>query len=185
MAVHAASVLLVLIATQLLLLLTFCLIAGAMFEHRLELGIETRTRHERMAERAAREYQAERARMLDIAHSSFRVRKPIEGWQEIENWLRARAQGENQLTEYRAVLEAASQWDDVRAADRLANDFTALLLAKRANGEALLVVEQRLATNPKYQVSPPAQAIRIAELAAMAGKRALQRRVAPAGQEPV
>lgn len=181
MAVHAESILFVLIATQLLFLLTFCLIAGAMFEHRLELGIETRTRQERLAERTAREYQAERAQMLDIAHSKFRVRKPLEGWQEIESWLRARAQGENQLTEYRAVLEATSQWDDVRPADRLANDFTALLLAKRANGEALLVVEQRLATNPKYQISPPAQAIRIAELAGLAGKRALQRRVVPAG----
>ena len=178
-AVHAASILFVLIATQLLLLLTFCLIAGAMFEHRLELGIDTLTRHERMAERAARESQAERAHMLDTAHSKFRVRKPLEGWQEIESWLRVRAQDESQLTEYRAVLEATSKWHDVRAADRLANDFVALLLTKRANGEALLVVEQRLATNPKYQVSPPAQAIRIAELAGLAGKRALQRRVAP------
>jgi hypothetical protein len=134
-----------------------------------------------MAERAAREHQAERGQMLDTAHSKFRVRKPLEGWQEIESWLRVRAQGESQLTEYRAVLEATSKWDDVRAADRLANDFIALLLTKRANGEALLVVEQRLATNPKYQVLPPVQAIRIAELAGLAGKRALQRRVAPEG----
>jgi hypothetical protein len=178
-AMHAASILFVLIATQLLLLLTFCLIAGAMFEHRLELGIDTLTRHERMAERATRESRAERGQMLDTAHSKFRVRKPLEGWQEIESWLRVRAQGESQLTEYRAVLEATSKWDDVRAADRLANDFTALLLTKRANGEALLVVEQRLVTNPKYQVLPPAQAIRIAELAGLAGKRALQRRLAP------
>jgi hypothetical protein len=67
----------------------------------------------------------------------------------------------------------------VRAADRLANDLIELLLSKRANGEALLVVEQRLATNPKYQVAPAARAVRIAELAGAAGKRALQRRVAP------
>jgi hypothetical protein len=178
-AVHEAATLFVLIATQLLLLLTFCLIAGAMFEHRLELGIDTLTRHERMAERAVREHQAERGHMLDTAHAKFRVRKPLEGWQEIESWLSSRAQGDNQLSEYRAVLAATSQWGDMRAADRLANDFVALLLAKRANGEALLVVEQRLATNPKYQVVPPAQAIRIAELAGLAGKRALQRRVAP------
>jgi hypothetical protein len=184
-AVHEVSTLLVLIATQLLLLLTFCLVAGAMFEHRLELGIDTRTRHERTAERATREHQAERGRMLDTAYSNFRVRKPVEGWQAIENWLGANARGENQLPEYRAVLEAASQWDDVRAADRLADDLIGLLLTKRANGAALLVVEQRLATNPKYQVSPPARAIRIAELAGAAGKRALQRRVAPEGQEPV
>jgi hypothetical protein len=177
-AVHATATLLVLVATQLLLLLTFCLIAGALFEHRLELGIDTLTRHERMAERAAREYQAERAQMLDSAHARFRVRKPLEGWQEIESWLRARAQGDGQQSEYRAVLEATSQWDDVRAADRLANEFIALLLAKRANGDALLVVEQRLATNPRFQVEPAARAVRIAELAGLAGKRALQRRVA-------
>jgi hypothetical protein len=81
--------------------------------------------------------------------------------------------------EYRAVLEAASKWDDARPADRLANELVALLLAKRANGEALGVVEQRFATNPQFQVLPAAQAVRIAELAGAAGKRSLQRRITP------
>jgi len=79
--------------------------------------------------------------------------------------------------EYRAVLAAASKWDDVRAADRLANELAGLLLAKRATGEALSVVEERLATNPEFQVLPSAQALRIAELAGAAGKRSLQQRV--------
>jgi hypothetical protein len=179
MAIHGTALLPALMAAQLLFLLAFALVAGAMFEHRLELGIDSRTRQERLAERAAREHQVERARMLDIAYSAFRVRKPLEGWQEIEAWLRVHGQGDSQLAEYRAVLAATSEWDDVRAADKLANDFTALLLAKRATGEALVVVEQRLATNPQYQVSPPAQAVRIAELAGLAGKRGLQRRLAP------
>jgi hypothetical protein len=179
MVVGGAPLWAAMVLTQLLFLLTFSLLGGAMFEHRLELGIDSKTRQERLSERDAREQAAERGRMLDRAHSGFRVRKPLEGWQEIEAWLRLHAQGEKQLVEYRAVLEAASKWDDVRAADRLANDFVAILLAKRANGEALAVVEQRLATNPRFQVMPPAQAIRIAELAAAAGKRALQRRVVP------
>ena len=178
-AVRGVSLVLALIAVQLLFLLIFAVVAGAMFEHRLELGIDSKTRQERIAERDAREHQVERGRMLDVAYSKFRVRKPLEGWQEIEAWLRVHAQGESQLVEYRAVLEAASGWDDVRAADRLANELVALLLTRRASGEALLVVEQRLATNPKYQVSPPAQALRVAELAGVAGKRALQRQVAP------
>jgi hypothetical protein len=178
MAAHGTALLPALIAAQLLLLLTFALVAGTLFEHRLELGIDSKTRQERMAERAAREHQAERARMLDIAHSKLRVRKPLEGWQEIEAWLRVHAQGDSQLPEYRAVLQAASEWDDARPADRLTNDLVALLLAKRATGEALLVVEQRLATNPKYQVAPPSHAVRIAELAGAAGKKGLQRRLA-------
>ena len=73
-------------------------------------------------------------------------------------------------------MSAASAWDDVRPADKLANDLVATLLARRETGEALLIVEQRLASNPKYQVMPEATALRIAELAGAAGKKALQRR---------
>jgi hypothetical protein len=191
MLVHAVSTGLALVGMQLIYLLTFALVGGALFEHRLELGIESKTRQERMAERDTREHAAERARMLDRAYSGFRVRKPLEGWQEIESWLRrygqeapregqAERSGDSPLlVEYRAVLEAASKWDDVRAADRLANDLVGLLLARRANGEVLSVVEGRLGTNPQFQVLPPAQAIRVAELAGAAGKRPLQRRVSP------
>jgi hypothetical protein len=194
MAVHAVSTGLALIAMQLICLLTFALLGGMLFEHRLALGLDSKTRDERLAERDVREHAAERSRMLDRAYSGFRVRKPMEGWQEIEAWLRQHQQAgktrasqqENHkdsprdsalLVEYRAVLEAASKWDDVRAADRLANDLVGLLLAKGANGEALSVVEGRLGTNQQFQVLPPAQAIRIAELAGVAGKRSLQRRV--------
>jgi len=192
MGVHAVSSGFALIAMQLTYLLMFALVGGALFEHRLELGIESKTRLERLAERAAREHEAERRRMFDRAYSGFRVRKPLEGWQEIETWLRQHGQadtprenqkdrpGENPLlVEYRAVLEVASKWDDVRAADRLANELVGLLLAKRSNGEALSVVERRLATNAQFQVLPRAQATRVAELAGAAGKRSLQRRVMP------
>jgi uncharacterized protein YejL (UPF0352 family) len=178
MALHGVSIAPALFATQMLFLLTFALVGGAMFEHRLELGIESKTRRERLAERDAREHESERRRMLDRAYSGFRARKPLEGWKEVEMWLQLHARAKMQLVEYRAVLEATSKWDDVRVADRLANDLVAILLAKRANGEALMVVEQRLATNPRYQVLPPAQAVRIAELAAAAGKRGLQQRIA-------
>ncbi|MFL6604532.1 MAG: hypothetical protein ACJ8R9_24790 [Steroidobacteraceae bacterium] len=198
MVVHGVSTGFALIAVQMMFLLTAALVGGAMFEHRLELGIESKTHQERLAERDAREHAVERGRMLDRAYTGFRVRKPLEGWQQIETWLREHGQAndprenntaernapgsprnESLLVEYRAVLEAASKWDDVRPADRLANEFVALLLAKRATGEALSVVERRLATNPQYQVLPPAQAMRIAELAGAAGKRSLQRRVMP------
>lgn len=187
MATHAVSIGFAFLAMQLVFLLTFALVGGALFEHRLELGIESKTRKERMAERDAREHTAERLRMLDRAYNGFRVRKPSEGWQEIETWLRRYSQASQEsqpgdsplLVEYRAILEAASQWDDVRPADRLANDLVGLLLAKRATGEALGVVENRLTTNPQFQLSPAALAIRIAELAGAAGKKPLQRRVSP------
>jgi hypothetical protein len=177
MVVHEVSLATGLIAAQLLFLIVFCLVGGAVFENRLELGINTRTLKERIAERDAREHETERRHMLDRAYALFRVRKPLEGWREIELWLLRHAQGENQAAEYRALLDAASRWDDVRAADKLANEFIALLLAKRANGEALDIAEQRLATNPLFQPSPISQSLRLAELAGAAGKRSLQRQI--------
>jgi hypothetical protein len=169
------SLLAMLLLVQLALLLMFALVAGAMFEHRWELGIDSKTRQERLAERAQREHEIERARMLDIVHAKFRVRQPAEGWDEIERWLRTHSD----LSEHRAVLTATSAWDEVRPADKLANNLVTTLLARRETGEALLIVEQRLATNPRFQVTPEAVAVRIAELAGAAGKKALQRRIGP------
>lgn len=168
-----ATSLIVLAVIELALLLAFALVAGAMFEHRLELGIDSKTRQERLAERAAREHEAERGHMLDTAYTKFRMHQGLEGWEIISRWLSAHSG----LEEYRAVLQASSSWDDVRAGDKVADELVALLLAARSNGEALLVVERRLASNPGYRVAPEAFAVRLAELAGAAGKKGLQRRL--------
>jgi hypothetical protein len=173
-ATQGLALLIVLVVVQLALLLMFALVAGAMFEHRHELGIDSKTRQERLAERDLREHTAARAHMLEVAYTKFRVHRSAEGWEEIAGWLRTHSD----LSEHRAVLSAACAWDDVRPADKLANELVATLLARRETGEALLIVEQRLASNPKYQVMPQALAIRIAELAGAAGKKALQRQLA-------
>lgn len=172
-AAQGLALLTVLVVVQLALLLMFALVAGAMFEHRHELGIDTVTRQERLAERNLQEHTAARAHMLEVAYTKFRVHRSAEGWEEIAGWLRTHSD----LMEHRAVLTAASAWDDLRPADKLANELVAALLARRETGEALLIVEQRLASNPKYQVMPETTAVRLAELAGVAGKKALQRRI--------
>jgi hypothetical protein len=168
-----ATSLIVLAVIELALLLTFALVAGAVFEHRLELGIDSKTRQERLAERAAREHAAERGHMLDTAYTQFRLHQAVEGWGIISRWLSAHSG----LEEYRAVLQASSSWDDARAGDKVANELVALLLAAGSTGEAVLVVERRLASNPGYRVAPAAFAVRLAELAGAAGKKGLQRRL--------
>jgi hypothetical protein len=177
---YGTSAWVVIAGTQMLFLLTFAFVGGMVHEHRLELGIDTRTRKERLAEREEREHVSERNSMLDRAYTKFRVRKPLEGWQEIESWLtlhgRSEDPGEKVLPEHRAVLAAAARWDDVRPADRMADDLIALFLARRETGRALDVLEERLTTNPKYRPEA-AHAVRLAELATVAGKRALRRRL--------
>jgi len=98
---------------QLGLLTIFALVGGALHEHRLELGIEYRTAHERRAERSEREHASERNRMLGHAYAKFRVSKPLEGWQEIQSWLKLHARADDLsdkvLLEHRAVLAAAAR----------------------------------------------------------------------------
>lgn len=164
--------------TQLLLLLTFSLVGGVVHEHRFELGIDTLTRQEREAARTEREHASARAQMLDRAYAKFNVRRALEGWAEIQKWIEVYTADEL-LTEYREVLKATSAWPDPGPADRLASDLIAALLARGRTGEALGIVEERLASNPKFRPAEEAHTIRLAELAGFAGKRALQRQLDP------
>ena len=152
-------------ATQLGLLTVFALVGGALHEHRLELGIEFRTPRERLAERTERERISERNRVMDNAYTRFRVGKPLEGWQEIQSWLKLHGRAEDLtdklLVEHRAVLATAARWDDVRPADRLTDDLVELYFARRETGRALEVVEERLATNPRYRPKSPGHITRL------------------------
>ena len=171
---------LALIALQLLFFMLFGLIGTAVFEHRLEFGLDSRTPEEHREERDRREHNQARQRAMDHAYEQFRVQKPLEGWREIETWLEAHAVGEATVPEYHAVFDAACGWDDVRPGDRLANELIGLLMARRQTGLALEAAEQRFATNPKFR---PTAAARLAELAAVAGKRALRRQLEPRAPE--
>jgi hypothetical protein len=85
---------------QLAFLLAFALIGSVLHEHRLELGIEHQTLHERIAERTERELTGERHRMMDHAYMKFRVGKPLEGWQEIHTWLQSQRTGDDPAGNY-------------------------------------------------------------------------------------
>jgi len=158
-------------------LLEFSLIGGMLFEHRLELGIDTQTAGERLSARDQREHAIERNRMLDRAYSQFRVCRPQEGWQEIETWLAAHAQGEAAIVERERLFIAINRWDDGRAADRLANELVAMLLERGDNGRALEALELRLRANPAFRPARAQHLRRLAELAGLAGKKGLERRL--------
>lgn len=175
-------------ALQLGLLVIFALVGGALHEHRPELGIEFQTTRERLAERSERERVSERSRAMDHAYMKFRVGKPIEGWQEIQSWLKLHAHPEDLtdklLLEHRAVLAITAAWDDVRPADRLADDLVELYFARRETGRALQVVEERLESNPNFRPKNASHTLRLAELATAAGKRTLRRQLAPDSEAP-
>jgi hypothetical protein len=164
----------IVLSQQLLILVLFASVGRAVFEHRIDFALLSKSPEEHLEERAQREHERMRQKMIDDAYVQFRHNKPREGWRELEAWLTKHAQGMKRLSEYNAVLEAAGAWDDKRPADRIANDLIAILLNERATGVALGVAERQLARNPKFQ---PPQAVRLAELAGLAGKRALKRQL--------
>jgi hypothetical protein len=159
--------------TQLLLMLLAALIGDVLFQHRHELGLHTRTRAERRAEEEQRQHAGARDRLLDTAYGLFRVHKPLEGWQHLQGWLAQAPDATSRVQEYRALLEAASRWEDPRPADKLANDLIALLLSRRETGLVVEVTVQRLQSNPQFLPTPHAQLQRVCQLARAAGKRAL------------
>ncbi|MGH8259490.1 MAG: hypothetical protein ACREUG_07340 [Steroidobacteraceae bacterium] len=165
---------------QLALLTVFALIGGAVHENRFALGVPTRTRAERRAEREQREHEAERERMLDRSFTHLRLGRTADAWSEVEQWIGRHCSEAGRgpartHVEYPALIESAGKWDNPAVADRLTSDYLARLLALRENGKALEVLEQRLAVNPLFRPAPPAQSARLRELAGLAGKRALQR----------
>lgn len=171
---------------QLALLTLFALIGGAVHENRFALGVTTRTRAERRAEREQREHTSERNRMLDRSFTHARLGRIGDAWAEIERWTlehcrdapERRAQTHD---EYTALIESASRWDDPRIADRLVSEHLARLLTERETGRALDVLERRLASNPRFRPASASHAIRLRELAALGGRRSLHRALGEAG----
>lgn len=161
-------------AVQLMLLVGFALVAGAMFEHRQALGIDPENRASREAERAARHLALQRRRSLERAYLKLKLGTPVEAWKEILTWLHHHGRDEQAVSERRAILEITSRWDDTRPADRIADELIGILLAARESGSALAVLELRLGTNPRFRPSSSHRA-RLAEIAGIAGKPALRR----------
>jgi hypothetical protein len=163
-------------ATQLMLLVGFALVAGAMFEHSHELGIAPEQRAQREADRDTRQLALKRRRMLERAYLKLKVKSPMECWQEVQAWLAEHGRGDRALPERRAILEIAGAWDDPRPADRIADEVIGMHLARRESGYALVTLERRLAAHPRFRPSS-AHRPRLAELATLAGKPALRRHI--------
>jgi hypothetical protein len=167
-----------LVLIQLAFLFIFAVLGGAVHENRLALGLSIRTTQEHRSEREQREHTAERHRMLDRCYALVQLRRTADAWREIEQWVRVHCVGVNVFKEFPPLIEATASWDDPTIADRVTNDYLARLLAVGENGVALDVVERRLLSNPTFLPAAPANPRRLAELARLAGKGALQRRLA-------
>ena len=160
---------------QLGFLFLFALIGATLHQNRHRLGITTRTREERRAERELSEHTRERKRMLDRAFNELRLGRSADAWHHLERWIEIHGRGASAHAEYGALLDSALQWQPHALGDRLTCEYLTRLLALRDTGRALQVLERRLGSNPLFRPASPEQARRLRELASLAGKRALCR----------
>ncbi len=168
---------LTLVLGELAFLFVFALIGAAVHASRLGLGLATLTREERRAERELREHLLERSRMLDRSFAQLRLGRTADSWSEIERWIAAHCRDERADAEFAALIDSTMQWAPPAVTDRLVSEYLARLLRERDNGRALETLERRLAAHPKFRPAPPADALRLRELAGLAGKRALTRQL--------
>ena len=171
------STLLILTLAQLVFMAMFCAIGGGIFERRIELQLATHTQEERLTERADRFHAAERAATLDRSYALLRLKRRSDAWAHLEPWIRKHCPDTHPFTEYHALQEATCTWDDPVIGDRVTNEYVAKLLANEETGMALDALQIRLASNPAFCPVPPAYAKRLAELAALAGRKAMSRQL--------
>ena len=79
------------------------------------------------------------------------------------------------LGELRWLHERTSNWDDLRLAERLAQQLLSRLLPARRHAEALQIARTRLAANPDFRPGQADEVIRLVELARAGGELPMAR----------
>jgi len=163
-----------LLAAMFAILSLFCVLAGALYERRHELGLDAWHSPER---RQARERQAELRRsqqVIDAAYHQMRVGAHTDAWAILQDWLAARGSNPE---DYRWVCERLAAWSDARYATRMHQETIDRLLVLRRNGQALDLLAARLRVDPEFRPKSAASTFALAGIAASGGAKPIARRL--------
>jgi len=145
----------------------FALIGGALFEHRLELGLQAVHAPERVAQRLQSQLDAERDRFIDGVFAQARSGNLRGAWQTIEQRL---ASEQQQTDAYEWLNARLARHEHQRLASRLAQAYLHRLLGQD-NGRVVELVRERLALDPAFHPRTQAETLRVADLLRLAGQR--------------
>jgi hypothetical protein len=148
------------------ILSVFSFLAGAIYERRHELGIETWVSPERTAELESKEERRGHEKLVLDAYGLMRAGAHIKSWQVLSAWLQGRGFSPE---DYRLLCERTEKWDDPRYITRLTEEHVARLLVLKRTGEALDVVVQRVNLDANFRPKSAADTLSVAQLAARGG----------------
>jgi len=155
---------------QLLLLLVYAAIGGALYERRLELGFEPRISPERAAQRVEAERLARRQHFLDGLYKDLRVREAQRAVASARQWLGAAGPRELAV-DLHAILEAGRGWTELREYPRLLQGLLGVLLELSQRGLACAVAEAGLAASAEFCPSREEETVALSGYALDTGRR--------------
>jgi hypothetical protein len=144
----------------------FSVLAGALYDRRHELGLETWHSPERTAEKERLSKLRQSETLVTEAYGQVRVGAHAQAWAMLQAWL---ASGGHQAEDYRWLRDRVSAWPDARYATRLTEEYVAVLLEMKRSGEALDAVRERLRLDEDFRPKSAAATLAVAELAARGG----------------
>ena len=144
----------------------FSLLAGAVYERRDELGIDTYISPERTAERERKEELRQDQTRVTEAYGLMRAREHVKSWDLLQSWLKSH---DHNPDAYLWLSDRVTSWDDARYITRLTEERVERLLVLKRTGAALDVVAERLGLDPNFRPKSAADTLSVAQLAARGG----------------
>jgi hypothetical protein len=170
------SMYLIVATIEMLLLLVYAGLGGALYLRRRELGFEPRLSPERTAERVESERHAERQRFVDELYKDLRVRESARAAGNAERWLRA-SRPEHLKGDLHAILEAGRKWSEPREYPRMLRGLIPVMLEMKQPALAFSLVEAGLAAAPDFAPAAEAEALQLVRYAQHTGRKRAARQV--------
>jgi hypothetical protein len=150
------------------LLSGFSLLAGAAYERRHRLGIDTWRSPEQDAEAKAVIERRESERVLAEAYGLARAGAQGRASELIRSWLSQRGGG---LADYRWLCGKLKDWGDDRFVTLYTQEYVDKLWMVGERGEALKAVADRVAEDARFRPASARTTLAVAQLAAVGGGR--------------
>jgi hypothetical protein len=159
-------------ALELLLLVVYAFIGGALYTRRTELGFEPRINPDKADQREQDDRLAERQRMIDRLYSDLRTRDYARAVTGARQWLE-KTDPHLLAGDVRAILEAGTRWPEPRNLARLLQGLVPPLLALRQPAAAFAAVEAAVVATPDFALAQEPEAVAMIRFAMQTGRNRL------------
>jgi hypothetical protein len=157
-------------AEQLLMLLVYAAIGGALYERRFELGFDPRNSPERKAQRMEDARAAHRQEFLDGLYNDLRLRETQRAITNAKRWF-GDLQSDQLAGDVRALLAAGKNWTNLRDYARLLQGFMPVLLERGQPALAYAIAETGLAVDAGFSATEEGQSVVLVGYALDTGRR--------------